>query len=50
MAAPMTETVNDEVVCRRRGAVGHVLLNRPQALNALTLNMVRGIAAGAVKG
>ena len=37
--------VNDEVICERRGAAGHILLNRPQALNALTTGMVRGIAA-----
>ncbi|MDE2363769.1 MAG: enoyl-CoA hydratase/isomerase family protein [Hyphomicrobiales bacterium] len=36
--------VNDEVICEKRGAIGHITLNRPQALNALTLNMVRGIA------
>jgi enoyl-CoA hydratase len=41
----MTTTENDEIVCQRRGAAGHILLNRPQALNALTLNMVRAIAA-----
>lgn len=34
-----------EVICRKRGAAGHILLNRPQALNALTLGMVRDIAA-----
>src|SRR4051794_25744329 len=31
--------------CERRGAAGGVLLDRPRALNALTLPMVRGIAA-----
>jgi enoyl-CoA hydratase len=35
----MSET--DEVVCRREGAAGTILLNRPAALNALTLGMVR---------
>jgi enoyl-CoA hydratase len=30
-----------EIICERRGASGTVLLNRPQALNAITLNMVR---------
>ena len=35
----------DEAICQRRGAIGHILLNRPQALNALTLNMVRAISA-----
>jgi enoyl-CoA hydratase len=31
----------DEVVCLREGAAGTILLNRPAALNALTLPMVR---------
>ena len=35
----------DEAICQRRGAIGHILLNRPQALNALTLKMVRAISA-----
>jgi enoyl-CoA hydratase len=39
----MSET--DEIICRREGAAGVVTLNRPQALNALTLTMVRGLAA-----
>ncbi|MFT4096514.1 MAG: enoyl-CoA hydratase/isomerase family protein [Rhodoblastus sp.] len=38
-------TSTDEAICTRRGAIGHIILNRPQALNALTLNMVRAIAA-----
>jgi enoyl-CoA hydratase len=37
----MSET--DEVVCRREGAAGTILLNRPAALNALTLGMVRAM-------
>jgi enoyl-CoA hydratase len=32
-----------EIICERRGASGAVFLNRPQALNAITLNMVREI-------
>jgi enoyl-CoA hydratase len=32
-----------EVVCERTGSAGVILLNRPQALNALTLAMVREI-------
>ena len=36
---------DQEAICQRRGAAGHILLNRPQALNALTLGMVRAIAA-----
>jgi enoyl-CoA hydratase len=34
-----------EVVFRRLGVVGHILLNRPRALNALTHGMVRAIHA-----
>src|SRR5690242_10701142 len=35
----MAETA--EIICERDGAAGLVTLNRPQALNALTLDMVR---------
>ncbi|MHB2165999.1 enoyl-CoA hydratase/isomerase family protein [Alsobacter sp. R-9] len=34
-----------EAVCTVRGAAGHILLNRPKALNALTHGMVRTIHA-----
>ena len=34
-----------EVICEAQGAAGLIRLNRPQALNALTLGMVRDIAA-----
>jgi enoyl-CoA hydratase len=34
-----------EVICKNKGCCGLITLNRPQALNALTLNMVREIAA-----
>ncbi len=34
-----------EVLLERRGAIGHILLNRPRALNALTHGMVRAIHA-----
>jgi len=34
-----------EALVERRGAAGVIVLNRPQALNALTLTMVRRIAA-----
>ncbi|MDG3441517.1 enoyl-CoA hydratase/isomerase family protein [Nitrospirillum amazonense] len=43
----MNETVDlgaaeqPHVICTVRGAIGHVLLNRPKALNALTLDMIR---------
>ncbi len=34
-----------EALVERRGRAGVVVLNRPKALNALTLAMVRAIAA-----
>jgi enoyl-CoA hydratase len=33
-----------EIICERRGSAGFVLLNRPKALNALNLGMVRELA------
>lgn len=33
------------VLCRTRGALGRITLNRPQAINALTLEMIQAIAA-----
>lgn len=38
-------TGEPEILFERRGAAGLVTLNRPKALNALTLNMVRLLAA-----
>lgn len=37
--------VDDEVVVRVEGVLGHLTLNRPRAINALTLGMVRQIDA-----
>lgn len=34
-----------EIITREVGSAGHIHLNRPKALNALTLEMVRGMAA-----
>lgn len=34
-----------EIMCERRGRAGVVTLNRPASLNALTLDMVRGLRA-----
>ena len=34
-----------DIICERRGAAGFVLLNRPQALNALTREMVQRLDA-----
>ncbi|MFC8304431.1 enoyl-CoA hydratase/isomerase family protein [Specibacter sp. NPDC057265] len=36
---------NNEVLVERTGQLGHVLLNRPQAMNALNHGMIRAIAA-----
>lgn len=33
-----------DIICERRGSAGTVLLNRPKALNAITLDMVRILA------
>lgn len=35
----MSDLSAGEVLFTRKGAIGHILLNRPKALNALTLNM-----------
>ncbi|MFV3131859.1 enoyl-CoA hydratase/isomerase family protein [Niveispirillum sp. KHB5.9] len=36
--------MSEDVICTVKGAIGHILLNRPKALNALTLGMVEVIA------
>jgi enoyl-CoA hydratase len=42
----MTDSLGEsEVLIERRGSAGLITLNRPQALNALTLTMVRGMRA-----
>jgi enoyl-CoA hydratase len=38
---PMQVPATDEVLIRREGRAGRLTMNRPQALNALTLGMVR---------
>ncbi len=49
MSAPDTSPpgrmTSDEVLVRREGRAGRITLNRPQALNALTLPMVQAITA-----
>ena len=40
----MSDAVAD-VLCEIRGAVGFITLNRPQALNALTLSMIRALTS-----
>lgn len=42
-----TELPDDEVVVRREGALGHLILNRPRAINALNHSMVQ-LLAGAL--
>ena len=37
------ENSDDEVLVERRGALGHITLNRPRAINALTHRMVKSI-------
>ena len=34
-----------EVIFSKRGTMGHILMNRPKALNALTLDMVMAMTA-----
>ncbi len=36
---------SETVIATRRGRIGHILLNRPRALNALDLAMIRAITA-----
>lgn len=43
--AAMTDTPEKEVIACREGAAGVVRLNRPKAINALTLGMTREIVA-----
>ncbi len=35
----------EQVIVEKRGSAGRLILNRPQALNALTLQMVRDFSA-----
>src|SRR5690349_19499933 len=46
MNSPLNSPLNSEpeILFERRGAAGLVTLNRPQALNAVTLGMVRALA------
>jgi enoyl-CoA hydratase/carnithine racemase len=41
----MTETADPSLIARREGIAGTLLMNRPKALNALTLEMIRDFAA-----
>lgn len=44
--AAVNDTTAGDVIVRREGAAGVLRLNRPKAINALTLGMVRDIVAG----
>lgn len=44
-AAMALDNGNEDLIVQREGAAGVIRLNRPKALNALTLEMTRGIAA-----
>lgn len=49
MSAPLaavSDTTSGDVIVRREGAAGVIRLNRPKAINALTLEMVRDVVAG----
>lgn len=39
-----SDTAAASVIATRQGRIGHILLNRPKALNALDLEMIRGMA------
>ena len=41
----MTDTAEPTIIARREGAAGTLLMNRPKALNALDLAMIRGFQA-----
>src|SRR5215218_6255181 len=41
----MSDAAGATVVARREGAAGTLLMNRPRALNALDIGMIRGIRA-----
>ena len=45
MNAALDIVAGEEVIIRRRGTLGHIALNRPKAINSLTLEMVRSIAS-----
>ena len=45
MSAPVAQSPGPEAVIRVEGRAGRITLNRPRALNALTLAMVRDIWA-----
>lgn len=38
------ERIDEEVLVEQRGSLGHIILNRPRAINALTHRMVKTIA------
>ena len=40
----MSETADPTLIAKREGIAGTLLMNRPKALNALTLEMIRAFA------
>lgn len=43
------ENSGQDIIIQQRGAVGHVVLNRPKALNALNMDMIRGLSFALTK-
>ncbi len=41
----MEQAPNDDLICAQNGRAGLIRLNRPKALNALTIEMIRGLEA-----
>lgn len=42
---PMSSTSSSEIITSKQDGIGTIILNRPKALNALTVGMVRALDA-----